>query len=89
LSLPIRQATQEDVIGRAGVLQKLDSMKLSTITTTIAVILMFGFVITANAYTWGKPYTPAIVAYVPWWSWAMLVAAIVMEITRECLERNK
>ena len=67
-------------------------MKLSTITTTIedfAVILMLGFVITAIAYTWGKPYTPAIVAYVPWWGWAMLVVAIVMEITRKCLERNK
>lgn len=61
---------------------------MKTAILTIEVIVMLGFVITANAYTWGKPYTLGIVTYVPWWSWAMLAVVLVAEITREWMERK-
>lgn len=61
---------------------------MKTTILTIEVILMLGFVISANAYCWGKPYTPAVVIYVPWWSWTMLAVVLVIEFTREWMERK-
>ncbi|KKL97548.1 hypothetical protein LCGC14_1833360 [marine sediment metagenome] len=45
---------------------------------TLIVVFMLAWVIIAGIHTWGKPHTPAIILFIPWYGWACLVVALVV-----------
>lgn len=46
---------------------------LEAILFWVSVLSILAFVVSGGIATWGKPYNPMIVTYVPWYSWVLLV----------------